>query len=731
MTGVAAGEVLLGKLRVVRALGEGATSVVYEVEHLLTKHRRALKVLRPELARSGEAVARLVREAGAAGKIRSPFVAETFDVGRLPDGATYVLAELVDGEPLRAVLAREGSLSERRAVELAMQLCEGLAAVHGAGIVHRDIKPENLMVSARGEGASTLRILDFGAMAPEGGGDTLGALTAPGALLGTPRYMAPEQLEAAPVDPRTDVYTTGVVLFEMLAGRRPFEEPSAAALVRAILAGAALDLRELAPSVDPDLAAIVARAMHRDRDRRFPSADALRSALAAWTARRGPIASPLPPGSDLARRFDVVRRIGAGGMGAVFEVIERATSEPRALKLLLPALLTSDEARRRFAREARAAARIDSAHVVQVLDAGVDEPSSTPYLVMELLRGEDLATLVARRGPLPPAEAVALVAPIAAALDLTHAAGVVHRDLTPANVFLVTPSEPAAAGAAPPPVVKLLDFGIAHVAGDSGGIATGGPIGTPAFMAPEQLEIAGSVGPPADRLALAHVTFTLLAGAPYWSPEARSGLAPLFARLLAGPTDPATTRASRLGVDLPPAFDAWFAKATAVAPPDRFASATEQLHALRGALAASPAAAGRARRSWRVAPQRSRALVAAAVLLAGALAVAGLALRGASGAADAAGPLSGSGVPVPASAPPSVSSSFPAGGEPVPAPPKPAPSAEAPLPGTASPPTSRGHRTGIAPATAAGSPPAATPSVPAATAPPGAATSTRTRDSVF
>src|SRR5512146_2129661 len=123
------GQTLLGKLRVVRRIGEGASGVVYEVEHLLTKHRRALKVLRPELSQSGEAVARLVREAGAAGRVESPFVAETFDVGRLPDGSPYLLLELLEGRSLRAELDRRGRLPPAEAARLGALVCQGLEAV--------------------------------------------------------------------------------------------------------------------------------------------------------------------------------------------------------------------------------------------------------------------------------------------------------------------------------------------------------------------------------------------------------------------------------------------------------------------------------------------------------------------------------------------------------------------------------------------------------------------------
>jgi serine/threonine protein kinase len=607
------GVTLLGKLLVIRRLGAGGRGVVYEVEHQLTRHRRALKVLHPEHASSVEAVARLVREARVGGKLDAAFVAETYDVGRLPDGSPYILMELLRGESVRAWLDRVGRLTAGDAVRLAVEVCEGLAAVHAAGIIHRDLKPENLFVAAGEDGVSRVKLLDFGMLAFEAGaGDTFGALTVPGGAPGTPVYMAPEQLDgSAALDARVDVYALGVVLYEALAGRLPFEGAGLAAVLAAGDARRVPPLEEVAPEVAPALADVVRRAMSRDREARPPTARALRDALIAVapgaTARDAPPspqATPSPPvtprrrevaelrlgaaeGSYLASRFEVVRLLSEGGMGAVYEVIHRETRRRRALKVMLPGLVGDSALRARFELEARIAADVESDHIVEIFDAGVDPITDTPFLVMELLKGEDLGALLARRGRVPAAEVVTLLGQAARALDRTHAAGIVHRDLKPGNLFLTRRDDGT-------PHLKILDFGIAKVLAESprGIAATRGAIGTPLYMAPEQARGGAGIGPASDLHALAHIAFTLLVGEPYFQAEARRGGRALLAQVALGPTEPASTRAARLGVTLPAAFDAWFARAAALEAEERFSPASHLVATLAEALAvAAPVAA--------------------------------------------------------------------------------------------------------------------------------------------
>jgi eukaryotic-like serine/threonine-protein kinase len=283
-------------------------------------------------------------------------------------------------------------------------------------------------------------------------------------------------------------------------------------------------------------------------------------------------------------RYEVVKCLRAGGMGAVYEVLDRKTRRRRALKVMLPSAVTDADLRARFKLEATVTAEIESEHLVETVDADVDAETGAPFVVMELLKGEDLGQVLARRGALPPSEAVALLRQAALALDRTHAASIVHRDLKPENLFVTTGDDGSAR-------LKVLDFGIAKIAAELGApLPTTRAMGTPLYMPPEQIRGDGGIGPRADLYALAHVAYALLTGEPYWKEEsaAAPALYALFTRVLAGPTEPPTARARRrAAVALPPAFDAWFARAAALDPGGRFAGASPLVAALAEALALS------------------------------------------------------------------------------------------------------------------------------------------------
>ncbi len=290
-----------------------------------------------------------------------------------------------------------------------------------------------------------------------------------------------------------------------------------------------------------------------------------------------------------AGRYRVVRCIAAGGMGAVYEVLHVETDRRRALKVMLPMLVASADLRERFQREARVTAKVNSEFIVDVFDAGVDQETAMPFLVMELLQGEELGELVKRVGSLPPTEVLTFMRQVTTALDKTHAAGIVHRDLKPENLFLTTRDDGS-------PRIKILDFGISKVVTDN---ATGGnatqSLGTPLYMAPEQV-MGEPVNPATDLYALGLIVYTLLVGASYWQEETeRFESAIAFAlHTCKGATESPSARAARLGKRLPPGFDAWFFKATHVTPTQRFARASDACAALAEVLADAklPVAAG-------------------------------------------------------------------------------------------------------------------------------------------
>lgn len=290
----------------------------------------------------------------------------------------------------------------------------------------------------------------------------------------------------------------------------------------------------------------------------------------------------LQPGTMFRERYRVVRCIKTGSMGAVYEVADDTTNSRRALKVMLPGVVEDPDLRARFALEAKITGNVESDHLVRVSDAGIDASTGTPFLIMDLLRGEELGSLSRRRGPLPPTEVLTYVTQVALALDKTHAAGIVHRDLKPENLFVTTRDDGT-------PCVKILDFGIAKLAAQSTHASGTMPLGTPLYMSPEQIRGDGDIGPRTDIYALGHIVYTLLVGEPYWKEELKSAasLFPFLTKVLGGALDPASVRAMRHGVQLSPEFDAWFQRAISPHPESRFEGAKIAVASLADSLGLS------------------------------------------------------------------------------------------------------------------------------------------------
>jgi serine/threonine-protein kinase len=292
------------------------------------------------------------------------------------------------------------------------------------------------------------------------------------------------------------------------------------------------------------------------------------------------IFATLQPGAVFHDRYRIVRCIKAGGMGAVYEIVDTKTDSHRALKVMLPGMVDEPELRARFELEARVTGNVESDHIVRVSDAGIDDSTETPFLVMDLLRGQELGGILKVRRPLPAPEVLLYLQQTAVALDKTHAAGIVHRDLKPENLFITYRDDGS-------PCVKILDFGIAKVLIQSDQTRGTQTLGTPLYMPPEQIRGDGQVGHRVDLYALGHIAYTLLAGEPYWNEERRASEAifSLLSRIAVGAQEKPTERAQRRrSVVLPPAFDDWFFEATAVDPEARFEDARAQIAALAQAL---------------------------------------------------------------------------------------------------------------------------------------------------
>jgi serine/threonine-protein kinase len=309
------GDVLAGKYRVEKILGVGGMGVVVAALHTELDERVALKFLLPSVAQNPGVVARFNREARAAVKIKSQHVARVSDVGTLENGTPYIVMEYLHGKDLGDVLTREGHLPAGVAIDYVLQASEAIAEAHAAGIVHRDLKPANLFLAEQPDGTSIVKVLDFGiskaviADEPTGGG----ALTGTSDVFGSPTYMSPEQLKASRnVDARTDIWALGVILYELIGGRAPFERDTVAETFGCILYEQPAPLRTVRPEIPEELDRVISRCLEKDPAKRTPNVAELARGLAPYAAssshasverasrilKRAGLMAELPPAAD-------------------------------------------------------------------------------------------------------------------------------------------------------------------------------------------------------------------------------------------------------------------------------------------------------------------------------------------------------------------------------------------------------------------------------------------------
>ena len=340
------GRVVDGRYKVLGRVGEGGMGVVYRVEHLRLGKTAAMKVLTPDMAGKKEMVQRFRLEAQAISLLNHPNIVQTFDFGQV-DGSLFLIMEYVKGDDLAAVLKREGPWDFTRAARLFAQVCSALTEAHDHGIIHRDLKPENLMVHRRRDGSEHVKVLDFG-LAKLRERDESAAITTGRQVLGTPYYMAPEQVRGEALDPRADVYALGATLYRVLTGVPPFQAPSPMGVLSKHVTDPVVPPRKRAPerALPPEADEIVLRAMAKGLEERYPSAAAVqhdlervfmtgapRVAVAAATkAATVPEAPTLPLGEpDVGESGDA----GSGGLRRQdLDLFERSMRRRRVLLAL-------------------------------------------------------------------------------------------------------------------------------------------------------------------------------------------------------------------------------------------------------------------------------------------------------------------------------------------------------------------------------------------------------------
>jgi serine/threonine protein kinase len=286
------GALLDDRYQIMRKIGEGGMAYVYLAEDRGTGATLAIKVLSPRLATESGPTARLRREAQLAMRLNHPNVCRILRYAENAQGLRYLVMPYLDGETLSDLEVREGPLSVRDALPLLAQICAGLQHAHSIDIIHRDLKPENVMLvpDRRSPGGIRAVVMDFGLAKELRPGAEVQKLTSTGVVLGTPEFMSPEQIRGKGLDGRSDIFALGVLAFELLSGELPFSGGTAQELMIARLKGQARAMRTFRPDIPPRMEEVIAKALTRDREGRYPTMDAFSQALADMGSTASPTA---------------------------------------------------------------------------------------------------------------------------------------------------------------------------------------------------------------------------------------------------------------------------------------------------------------------------------------------------------------------------------------------------------------------------------------------------------
>ena len=307
------GSIVADRYLILKKLGEGGMGRVYLAEHVKMGRKSALKVLHPGMVKDLDAITRFNREAANASRISHANVAAVYDFGETADGLIYLAMEFVDGESLGAVVEKNGPLPPKRAAEIVQQTGDALAVAHEVGLVHRDLKPDNILLVPTRDGGDLVKVVDFGIA--KAADDTSQKVTKTGHVIGTPDYMSPEQFAGDVLDGRTDIYSLGLVAFNMLTGGLPFPSESARESLIMRLTDAPMSLRRVSPDVDwpDDVQSVIEKALARDPARRYQSASEFGRAFHQAVSRMPEMTAPRPSpsGSRVVPPTRVTRYSGA------------------------------------------------------------------------------------------------------------------------------------------------------------------------------------------------------------------------------------------------------------------------------------------------------------------------------------------------------------------------------------------------------------------------------------
>jgi serine/threonine protein kinase len=563
----------VGPYQVLEQVGQGGMAAVYKGYHPELERHVAIKVLDRALTRTPELARRFRREARTIAALRHPNIVQVYDFGPLDD-THYLAMEYVEGSDLQAEIDRRQaaghSFAPDEILDLLAPIAEALDYAHQEGVIHRDVKPGNILLTRDGQPILT----DFGLAALRRTRATL--ITTVGRdVLGTPEYAAPEQaLDAQAAGPQSDVYSLGCILYELSTGHLPFEAESPLSIALMHISEEPTPPRQHVPDLLPEVEAVILQSLAKAPEDRFSTAGILVEALRqAWTLGAAAENAPPPPASPATLSgltigpYEVQTRIGRGGMATVYKALHPELDRHVAIKVLARQPGDTPKLARRFRQEARTIAALRHPNIVQIHDFG--SLDDTYYLVMEYVVGTTLQAILAERKEnwqaWAPAEVLALVEQIGAALDYAHEHGIVHRDVKPSNLLVTEDGH-----------YILADFGISAVRRDRTTLAStlGHAFGTPEYTAPEQAADYRAAVPQSDLYSLACIVYEMITNRLVF--ESPSAMSLALMHISHDPIPPTT-----YAPDLPPAVETVILRMLAKEPDRRLQTGAALTEALR------------------------------------------------------------------------------------------------------------------------------------------------------
>lgn len=567
----------LGNYRIQRAIGRGGMAQVYYGQDVKLERPVAIKVIDARYRDKPTYAERFVREARAAAAWRHEHIVQIYYADD-EDDLYYFAMEYIDGQDLSQVIAdhraRDELMPHQEVLRIGRAFAAALDYIHEQGVIHRDVKPSNVMVADDGRVVLT----DFGLALDVEEGSL-------GEVFGSSHYVAPEQARrSADAVPQSDLYSLGVILYEMLTGIVPFDDPSPTAVAVQHITLAPPPPRQINPDLNQETEAVLLKALGKTHEGRYQTGreliDALEAALGLGGEQaRGdqPAAAPPPPRTrapdDLVgQQLDEYRLealLGQGGMARVYRGLDERLNRRVAIKVIDTPFRADADYVARFEREAKAIAQLEHLHIVRLYRYG--EADGLFYMAMQYIEGKNLhAVLSAYRKAgelMPPEEVGRIIREVCLALDYAHDRGVIHRDVKPSNIMLDEQGN-----------AILADFGLALLTE----VGTRGEIlGSPQHIAPEQAISSASVVPQSDLYAVGVILYEMLTGQlPFDAPD------PLDLAMLHMSEPPPPPR--ELRPDISPELEAVVLKALAKDPDDRYPTGAAMADAVDQALGAAP-----------------------------------------------------------------------------------------------------------------------------------------------